>query len=118
VVHDTGACPDIGKVCQLCHKRGHGRQQCQQLDEDELKNVFLSHKAMSQFRGPEFQFDTDDRSELEWVLFAQDGDGNDDDAASAEFRGVYMTAEQMAQWVLCDTRNKRKEFIRELYSES
>jgi hypothetical protein len=118
VVHDTGACPDIGKVCQLCHKRGHGRQQCQQLDEDELKNVFLAHKAMSQFRGPEFQFDTDDRSELEWVVFDRDGDGNDDDAAGAEFRGVYMTAEQMAQWVLCDTRNKRKEFIRELYSES
>jgi hypothetical protein len=85
VVHDTGACPDIGKVCQLCHKRGHGRQQCQQLDEDELREAFLAHKAMSQFKSPEFQFDTDDRSELEWVVFDRDGDGDDDNAGSAEF---------------------------------
>ena len=117
VVHDTGACPDIGRICKLCHKRGHGRQQCQQIDEDELRTIFLAHKEKSQFRGAEFQFDTDDRSQLEWIVFDCDGAG-DDEAQDAEFRGVYMTPEQVALWLLCDSRDKRKEFIRELYGQS
>jgi hypothetical protein len=116
VVHDTGACPDIGRICKLCHKRGHGRQQCQQVDEDELRTIFLAHKEKSQFKGAEFQFDTDDRSQLEWVVFDRNGAG-DDEVQDAEFRGVYMTPEQVALWLLCDSRDKRKEFIGELYGQ-
>jgi hypothetical protein len=116
VIHDTGACPDIGRICKLCQRRGHGRLQCQEIDEDELKTMFLAHKEKSQFQSAEFQFETDDRSELEWVVFDRDGAG-DDDVEDAEFRGVYMTPEQLARWLLCDTKDKRKEFVRELYGQ-
>jgi hypothetical protein len=117
VVHDTGACPDIGKVCKLCLKRGHGQQQCQQIDEDELRTMFSAYKEKSQFKGAEFQFDTENRSELEWVVFDRDGAG-EDNVDDAEFRGVYMTPEQMVRWTLCDSKGKRREFIRELYGQS